>query len=143
MATTSGSIVAGTDGSETAMVAVRAAAQIAKATGAPLRLVCAYDAVPGHGMAPEALAYYDPCEDAEGCLHAAAESVREDGLEVRTHAIKGGAASALLEVAEASKAALIVVGNRGMSGGRRHVLGSVPDAVSHRAPCNVMIVRTG
>ena len=50
--------------------------------------------------------------------------------------------SALLEVAEQEGADMIVVGNKGMTGAKRFLLGSVPDKVSHHAPCSVLIVRT-
>ena len=50
-------------------------------------------------------------------------------------------ADALLKVARDVDAALIVVGSRGMHGAKR-VLGSVPNTVSHQAPCNVLIVST-
>ena len=36
---------------------------------------------------------------------------------------------------------VIVVGNRGMTGMRR-MLGSVPNTISHHAPCSVLIVQT-
>ena len=45
-------------------------------------------------------------------------------------------------MAEEQGADLIVVGNKGMHGSRRFLLGSVPDKVSHHAPCSVLIVRT-
>lgn len=54
----------------------------------------------------------------------------------------GDAASALIDVAETTKADLIVVGSRGMTGAARFLLGSVPNRVAHHAPCTVMIVRT-
>ena len=44
-------------------------------------------------------------------------------------------------MAEEAKADLIVLGSKGMQGARR-VLGSVPNKVSHRAPCDVLIVQT-
>jgi nucleotide-binding universal stress UspA family protein len=37
---------------------------------------------------------------------------------------------------------VIVVGNKGMTGARRFLLGSVPNKVSHHAPCSVFIIRT-
>ncbi len=37
---------------------------------------------------------------------------------------------------------LVVVGNKGMTGAKRFLLGSVPNKVSHHAPCGVYIVRT-
>ena len=51
-------------------------------------------------------------------------------------------ADAILNVAEETNADLIVVGNKGMTGARRFLLGSVPNNVSHHAPCSVIIVRT-
>ena len=44
--------------------------------------------------------------------------------------------------AEQRQADLIIVGNKGMTGARRFLLGSVPDKVSHHAPCSVLIIRT-
>ena len=60
---------------------------------------------------------------------------------MQTHASAGSPAEALLEIAEAVGASTIVVGNRGMHGAKR-VLGSIPNTVSHRARCNVLIVST-
>jgi nucleotide-binding universal stress UspA family protein len=61
---------------------------------------------------------------------------------VETFARQGDAADAILDVAEEQRADLIVVGNRGMTGAKRFLLGSVPNKVSHHAPCSVLIVRT-
>ena len=36
----------------------------------------------------------------------------------------------------------MVVGNRGMKGLKRFVLGSVPNDVAHGAPCAVLILKT-
>ena len=54
---------------------------------------------------------------------------------------KGGPADALIGVAEDRGADLIVMGSVGMKGPKR-IFGSVPNSVSHRAPCDVLIVRT-
>jgi nucleotide-binding universal stress UspA family protein len=48
----------------------------------------------------------------------------------------------LVEVAGETGARLLVVGNRGMRGTGRMVVPSVPNRVSHRAPCDVLIVDT-
>jgi nucleotide-binding universal stress UspA family protein len=64
------------------------------------------------------------------------------GVEAECHARKGDPADALLQVAEENGADLIVVGNRGMTGAKRFLLGSVPNKVSHHASCSVLIVRT-
>jgi nucleotide-binding universal stress UspA family protein len=71
----------------------------------------------------------------------AAEPAQAMGVTVATHALVGSAAQALCDLAERVGADLLVVGNRGMKGGRRF-LGSVPNTVSHHAPCSVLIVDT-
>jgi nucleotide-binding universal stress UspA family protein len=54
----------------------------------------------------------------------------------------GDPANALLETAERVGADLLVIGNKGMSGVRRFVLGSVPNKISHHCPCSLLIVHT-
>ena len=83
-----------------------------------------------------------PREDVNLVLDAAAAAARKEGVEVQTHPVQGEPAEAILNVAEETKADLIVVGNKGMTGARRFLLGSVPNNVSHHAPCSVIIVRT-
>jgi nucleotide-binding universal stress UspA family protein len=36
----------------------------------------------------------------------------------------------------------VIVGNKGMTGTRRFLLGSVPNKISHHAPCSTLIVKT-
>src|SRR3954466_10449535 len=120
-------IVVGTDGSPSAKVAVERAAALAKLTGARLELVSGYRNT--HGMASGVGLYPgDIAEDArkaaDGCLEDAAAALRSTGLEVETHCMGGDAADALIDVAEATEADLIVVGSRGMKGGRRLMLGN-------------------
>ena len=64
------------------------------------------------------------------------------GVKVNTFARQGDPADAILDVAEENKADLIMVGNKGMTGAKRFLLGSVPNKVSHHAPSSVLIVRT-
>jgi nucleotide-binding universal stress UspA family protein len=78
----------------------------------------------------------------EGVLSEASAVVASLGLELETHAARGDAAEALIDAAAQTGADLIVVGNRGMTGARRFLLGNVPNKVSHHAPCSVLIVRT-
>jgi nucleotide-binding universal stress UspA family protein len=143
------SIVVGTDGSDTAKEAVRQAAELAKAVGAKLHLVSAYEPVPEGRLRQERQQVPDdmqwmvnPKEDVEGTLKDAAEQIEKDGVDVATYAREGDPADAILDVAEEEKADLIVVGNKGMTGARRFLLGSVPNKVSHHAPSSVMIIRT-
>jgi len=140
------SIVVGTDGSATAKRAVAEAARLARALGAELHLVSAYD--PFRSLAAaSATGYVMPAvvEDDEAQVRSllAEEAGEIDGenLRVQTHAVLGSPADALVEVANKLGASLIVVGNQGMHGAKR-VLGSVPNSVSHKARCNVLIVST-
>jgi nucleotide-binding universal stress UspA family protein len=142
-------IVVGTDGSETAGEAVRQARDLAKLTGATLSVVSAYAPVPDRKVkdqqrdAPADVQYeLNPREDVNLVLDAAAADARKEGVEVQTHAVEGDPAEGILTVAEETKADLIVVGNKGMTGARRFLLGSVPNNISHHAPCSVMVVRT-
>jgi nucleotide-binding universal stress UspA family protein len=142
-------IVVGTDGSETAAEAVRQAAELAKLTGATLSLVSAYQPASGRRVqaeqtgAPADVQYeIGPREDVNLVLDNAAAAAKGQGVEVQTHPVEADPADAILNVAEETKADLIVVGNKGMTGARRYLLGSVPNNVSHHAPCSVMIVRT-
>ena len=142
-------IVVGTDGSETAGEAVRQATDLAKLSGATLSLVSAYAAVSQKRTGEESLeapgdVQYEigPREDINLVLDAAAAGAKKEGVEVQTHPVEGDPAEGILTVAEQTKADLIVVGNKGMAGARRFLLGSVPNKVSHHAPCSVLIIRT-
>jgi nucleotide-binding universal stress UspA family protein len=142
-------IVVGTDGSDTAKEAVRQAADLAKQVGAALDVVSAFEPVPQSRLreerqqVPSDVAHtVGPAEDVEATLAEAAEGVRSNGVEVNTYARQGDPADAILDVAEEQKADLIIVGNKGMTGAKRFLLGSVPNKVSHHAPCSVLIVRT-
>ena len=84
----------------------------------------------------------NPREDVSATLAEAAKALEAEGVRVETHAREGDPADAILDVAEEQGADLIVVGNKGMTGAKRFLLGSVPNKVSHHAPCSVMIIRT-
>jgi nucleotide-binding universal stress UspA family protein len=84
----------------------------------------------------------NPREDVDATLRDAAELAQEAGIESEIYARQGDPADAILDVAEERGADLIVVGNKGMTGAKRFLLGSVPNKVSHHAPCSVLIVRT-
>ena len=144
-----GSIVVGTDGSETATEAVRQAIELAKPLGAKLQIVSAYEPVSDTRLreeaqqAPQDLQWMvNPREDVEETLQEAAELANGAGVETETFARLGDPADAILDVAEENGSDLIVVGNKGMTGAKRFLLGSVPNKVSHHAPCSVLIIRT-
>ena len=144
-----GSIVVGTDGSETAGEAVRQATDLAKAVGAQVHVVSAFEPVGNQRLREERTQVPDDMqwmvnarEDVEATLRKAAERIEEAGVQAETYARQGDPADAILDVAEEQNADLIVVGNKGMTGAKRFLLGSVPNKVSHHAPCSVLIIRT-
>jgi nucleotide-binding universal stress UspA family protein len=143
------SIVVGTDGSQTASEAVRQAVELAKDIGAKIQLVSAYEPVPASRLreekrdAPEDLQWMvNPREEVDNTLSEAADVVKDAGVDVEVFARQGDPADAILDVAEETGADLIIVGNKGMTGAKRFLLGSVPNKVSHHAPCSVLIIRT-
>ena len=128
------SIVVGTDGSQTAGIAVAQAAELAAAIGAKLDIVGAYHPVSKARVqaeaaeAPEDLQWaIGPREDVDAKLEAAAAIAREAGVSVELCPRQGDPADAILDVAEERDADLIVVGNKGMTGAKRFLLGSVPN----------------
>ena len=143
------SIVVGTDGSETAQVAVDRAISLAELSGARIELVSAYEPVPSQRLREEARQMptdlqwmVNPREEVDATLAHAAERGRANGVEITLYAREGDPADAILDVAEEQGSDLIVVGNKGMTGAKRSLLGSVPNKVSHHAPCSVLIIRT-
>jgi nucleotide-binding universal stress UspA family protein len=142
-------IVVGTDGSETAREAVRQAIELARMSGAKLAVVAAFEPVPESrireekGDVPGDVSYaVGPREDVNVTLEAAVGMAKQEGVEAEPHPRQGDPADAILDIAEQTGADLIVVGNKGMTGAKRFLLGSVPNKVSHHAPCGVLIVRT-
>ncbi|MCU1593520.1 MAG: UspA domain protein, partial [Frankiales bacterium] len=117
------------------------AVTLARATGAQLHVVTAWSRVPGLAMAGAAGTTL-PIDDGAwvGALHQDITAAAGE-VDVVTHALEAGPAAGLLGVAASIGADLIVVGNRGMTG-LRGKLGSVPNAVAHKAPCAVLVVPT-
>jgi nucleotide-binding universal stress UspA family protein len=144
------SIVVGTDGSDTARTALQQAIRLAQQSGARLQIVSAYEPVSDQRLRNEQIEVpkdlewiVNPRADVLELLEAAREEASSAGVtDVETFARQGDAADAILDVAEEQRSDLIVVGNKGMTGAKRFLLGSVPNKISHHAPCSVLIVRT-
>ncbi len=145
------SIVVGTDGSSVASRAVGEAVALAAELDARLLIVSAYEPVSELRLREESRAIpsdaewmVGPREDVLAVLDEAREAAIAAGVSgVETFARQGDAADAIIDIAEEQNCDLIVVGNKGMTGAKRFLLGSVPNKVSHHAPCSVLIVRTG
>lgn len=118
-------VLVGTDGSDTAVLAVRRAAAVAAACSARLIVAFVGDAESGRPILDRAVAAL-----------AGGAAIPE------TRLLSGDPADALLGLAEFEHVGLLVVGNKGMAGAQRFLLGSVPNKISHRAGCDVLVVHT-
>lgn len=157
------SILVGSDGSPTATLAVKTAAQLAASIGVGMTVVCAYqppseDELAGlktgdvldqwgtkdkYGDVPEDLRWrIASASQAGDILERAQEHASEHGVEPTTAAVEGPAAEVLLTIAEEDDYGLIAVGSVGMSGARRFMLGNVPNRISHHARNDVLIIHT-
>jgi nucleotide-binding universal stress UspA family protein len=139
-------IAVGTDGSETAQRAVDFAMDMAQSFGAKIVFASAYRPVSETKLTRERDAApadvqwsVNPNQEVEATLRQAEDLARERGLSFASEARTGDPADVLVEIAADAGADVLVVGNKGMS---RRVLGSVPNSVSHKAPCSVLIVKT-
>jgi nucleotide-binding universal stress UspA family protein len=137
------SIVVGIDGSPTAEIALERAVELACVSGARMHVVSAYEPTPARVSGAPSGEGFQVSSDfkADAVLQRALNRSATRELEVEQHAPKGDAADALISVARETSADLIVIGSVGMQGPKR-IFGSVPNSVSHRAPCDVLIVRT-
>ncbi|MGH8870158.1 MAG: universal stress protein [Actinomycetes bacterium] len=143
------SVLVGTDGSDSSLVAVERAAELARASAAPLHVACAYRPLTGRALTeavdrlgPEAhkVAGASPADDT---LREAEGHARRAGADaVHTHAVEGDPGDVLAQLALEQEADLVVVGNRGLNSLAGRLLGSVPADVAHRAGCDVLIVHT-
>ncbi|WP_433338446.1 universal stress protein [Spirillospora sp. CA-294931] len=142
-------ILVGTDGSDTSFRAVDRAAQLAAATGAKLVLASAYSPMP----ARERLSAEDRLGDlaykvqgstpADDALRAARErAVAAGARDIDQAAVEGDPVDVMSRLTKDRGADLVVVGNRGLNSLAGRILGSVPANLSHRSPCDVLIVHT-
>ncbi len=139
-------VAVGTDGSDTAEKAVAAALDLAERYKAKVVFISAYKPVDEARLRREMRDVpaehqwrINPMQDVDAVLKEAEEQADERGIEWASEASEGDPADVLVALADKHGADVIVVGNKGME---RKVLGSVPNTVSHKANCSVLIVKT-
>jgi nucleotide-binding universal stress UspA family protein len=139
-------IAVGTDGSDTAAKAVDFALEMAEKFGATLVVTSSYrpkseaELRKERADAPADIQWmFNPQSDVEAILREVEEQARDRGVETVSDAREGSPADVIVDVAADNDADVLVIGNKGM---QRKVLGSVPNSVSHNAPCSVIIVKT-
>ncbi len=141
-------VVVGSDGSATAELAVKNAAEIAAEHGARLIIVTAYSPR-GNELARQSTIPEDvrwavaEVNQAEERVRAGVRLAAEVGVtRTVTQAVAGSPADVLLDAAESFGADLLVVGSQGLTPIAHSVLGSVAASVAHHAPCDILIVHT-
>ena len=142
-------IVVGTDGSQGALQAVRAAGALATAFGkAAVHVVAApgfsdtsVEIVRLRSLLPKARAEVLSLDATlDDRLTEAGTILRAAGVEPIPHQVTSDPTTAILRVAEEVRADLIVLGARGLGPVGRFLRGSVSTRVAHHAPCSVLIV---
>jgi nucleotide-binding universal stress UspA family protein len=136
-------ILVGTDGSEEAALALRAAADICEKTGAELHVVHAWRA-PGPASStgrPLSSAYE---QEARDLLTAQVKQLEAADITVaETHFRRGPPVDEILDLSEELGASLIVAGRRGLSPLKSFMMGSVSEGLVHHASRPVLIVSGG
>lgn len=158
-------ILVGTDGSPTAMRAVQMSAELAKALGATMKIVTAFEPPTEAELeayrsgGSDAISQWNapkaqrdtPSEFqwriadaslAQDVLDRAEDCAAEKGAKFEVQSIEGPPADTLLQIAEDEDFDLIAVGSVGMAGPKRFMLGNVPHRLSHHAPTDLLILRT-
>jgi nucleotide-binding universal stress UspA family protein len=135
-------VAVGTDGSETAGEAVSGAAEIARRFGAKLVLLSAFkDSSDRPSDKRDVELQW--AENSRAALTTSLERMEADlragGLACETRLDEGDPADVIVRLADECGADLLVIGNKGM---KRRVLGSVPNTVTHKAGCSVLVVKT-
>jgi nucleotide-binding universal stress UspA family protein len=125
------------DGSEASVLTALAAAGVARATGAGLRLLHVVPVFRGRNEEWT----LDPQDESPPELEASVKAISSLGVEPIREMAMGRPERTLVHVAERDEVDLVVVGHRGVSGITRRLLGSVSEHVGHHAPCSVFIVR--
>lgn len=136
-------ILLAVDGSDYARHAAQKAAELVRSIKpTELRIVAAYNTIPMYLGEPNLQITLDALRrDAQRVIDKAVIEVGEVPCEVHTEILEGDAAEAILNVADARKSDLIVMGSRGHGGLTGLLVGSTSQKVVAHAHCPVLIVR--
>lgn len=133
-------VIVGVDGSASSIAALRYAARIADALGAPLEAVTTWSSPPFADtyLVPS----WSPKDDARSVLDAAVEQAfGAEPPPLKRTVLLGPAAGVLIGLSR--RAGMLVLGSRGHGGFAGLLLGSVSAACAAHAHCPVLIVRDG
>lgn len=137
-------VAVGVDGSATADKALELAVELARRFEATVVLLSAlHDSeATSAGKAVDTVELEwagNPSARVRHKLDTTEARLRAEGLACRTLVDEGDPGAVLVRLAEECRADVLVVGSKGM---QRRVLGSVPNTVTHKAGCSVLVVKT-
>ena len=135
-------VAVGTDGSATAARAIEQAAEIARRFGAKLVLLSAFSDSGSTAVAEEDIELQwatNSSARVRSILERLQAELGQSGVDCEIRADEGDPADVLVRLAEECGADLLVIGNKGM---KRRLLGSVPNTVTHKAECSVLVIKT-
>ncbi|MFE2756976.1 universal stress protein [Actinosynnema sp. NPDC059335] len=136
-----GTVVVGVDGSDSALDAVRWAAERARTGGARLRLVHAETPLVGEVAELDGRTRVALHDQASQWVREAADAARDVDPDVRLDVRLQVADPVPLLLAESIDADLLVLGSRGLGGFTSLLLGSTAIAVTDHGGCPVVVVR--
>ena len=141
------SIAVGTDGSATSLMAVRAAASMARVYDADLTVICAHysanTSLLNSSNAEQSKVDIVSDDDAARILGMAEDIAREEQApRINLMAKPGMPANVLLDAVQETGADLLVVGNKGMRTLAGRIFGNIPGDVAKKAPVDVVLVDT-
>ncbi len=135
-------ILAAVDGSPNSNHAVDVASEVARPIGATLVLVHVSEPIRlsrEHYGAFVAQIEERRAHEAEKTLRDAWRQAEKQNVKAEIRSITGPVAESIADLAEAEKADLVVVGNRGLGGVARVLLGSVSDRLVHICKVPVLV----
>jgi len=142
-------VLVGTDGSDSSLIAVDRAANLAATGGGQLVIACAYFPATPREVKRASDALRDEAYQvvgsarAEDSLQTAHDRAKAAGAQdIATKAVSGAPVDTLLALVDEVKADLLVIGNRGLNSLTGRLLGSVPSDAARKAECDVLIVHT-
>ena len=146
-------VVVGTDGSPRSVRAVQRAGLYGEAFDVELVVANVFHRPEEGELGPASQRAESPQQSIvasgyRGAVDAAEDAARfartsAPGAKVDVVAIEGDPAEGLIDLAASRGDSLLIVGNQGMTGSKRFLLGSVPNKISHHATSDVLITLTG
>ena len=140
-------VVVGTDGSASSMIAVERAAWLASGPDARLIVATAFIHEADDTRAQDILKNESYKATGSGPAYQILQDVRDraqaaGAANIEERAIEGAPVDVLVDLVVSEKADVLVVGNLGLSTIAGRLLGSVPANVARRAKSDVLIVHT-